>query len=114
YFLARHIGLRRMLDLTLTNRVRAAREAEEWGFVNRVVPDDEVDAATAELASTLAEGATLSLGNAKRLVYEGFDSSLEEAGEREGSVIAKMMATRDGREGIAAFVEKRPPNFEGR
>jgi enoyl-CoA hydratase/carnithine racemase len=47
-------------------------------------------------------------------VYEGFDSSLEEAGEREGSVIAKMMATRDGREGIAAFVEKRPPNFEGR
>jgi len=114
YFLARHIGLRRMLDLTLTNRVLSAREAEEWGFVNRVVPDDEVDAATAELASTLAEGATLSLGNAKRLVYEGFDSSLEEAGEREGSVIAKMMATRDGREGIAAFVEKRPPNFEGR
>ena len=114
YFVTRHIGLRRMLDLTLTNRVLSAREAEEWGFVNRVVADDEVDAATAELAGSLASGPTLSLGNAKRLVYEGFDSSLEEAGEREGSVIAKMMATHDGREGIAAFAEKRAPNFEGR
>ena len=52
YFVARHIGLRRMLDLTLTNRVLTAQEAESWGLVNRVVPDDEVDATVAEIAQT--------------------------------------------------------------
>ena len=56
YFVARHIGLRRMLDLTLTNRVLTAEEAESWGLVNRVVPDDDVDQATADLAQQLADG----------------------------------------------------------
>ena len=58
YFVARHIGLRRMLDLTLTNRVLSAEEAEQWGLVNRVVPDDEVDQAAVDLATQLASGAT--------------------------------------------------------
>ena len=53
YFVTRHIGLRRMLDLTLTNRVLSAEEAESWGLVNRVVADDDVDTATVELATTL-------------------------------------------------------------
>ena len=113
YFLARHIGVRRALDLTLTNRVLSAGEAEQWGLVNRVVPDDEVDAAADELAGQLAAGPPWALGMAKRLIYEGFDSPLEEAGEREGAVIAAAMARHDGQEGIAAFVEKRPPEFTG-
>ena len=113
YFVARHIGVRRMLDLTLTNRVLSAQEAEAWGLVNRVVPDDEVDAATAELAQTLADGPAWALGHAKQIVYAGFDSPLEEAGELEGVTIAKAMGTHDGQEGIAAFVEKRSPNFIG-
>ena len=113
YFVARHVGLRRMLDLTLTNRVLSAEEAEAWGFVNRVVPDDEVDAAAAELATQLASGPSWALGNAKTVVYRGYESALEEAGEFEGVMISQAMATRDGREGIAAFVEKRPPDFTG-
>ena len=56
YFLARHVGLRRMLDLTLTNRVLSAEEAEQWGLVNRVVDDEEVDEQTAALAQQLADG----------------------------------------------------------
>ncbi|MGF1596837.1 MAG: enoyl-CoA hydratase/isomerase family protein [Acidimicrobiales bacterium] len=114
YFLARHIGLRRMLDLTLTNRVLTATEAEAWGLVNRVVPDDDVDATTAELAGQLAAGPAWALGQAKALIYAGFDSPLEQAGELEGVVISEAMATHDGREGIAAFVEKRTALFEGR
>jgi len=114
YFLARHIGLRRMLDLTLTNRVLSAEEAEAWGLVNRVVPDDEVDGATAALAQQLADGPAWALGQAKKIVYAGFDTPLEQAGELEGVTIAAAMGTHDGREGIAAFVEKRSPKFSGR
>ncbi len=114
YFLARHIGLRRMLDLTLTNRVLSAAEAESWGLINRVVPDDEVDTATAELATQLASGPAWAIGHAKRVVYAGFESPLEQAGEFEGTVIATAMGRHDGREGIAAFVEKRTPEFDGR
>ena len=113
YFLARHIGLRRMLDLTLTNRVLSAQEAEQWGLVNRVVPDDEVDSAAAELAQALADGPAWALGHAKRVVYAGIDSPLEQAGEFEGKMITEAMQTHDGREGIAAFVERRAPNFTG-
>jgi 2-(1,2-epoxy-1,2-dihydrophenyl)acetyl-CoA isomerase len=102
-----------MLDLTLTNRVLSAEEAEAWGLVNRVVPDDEVDTVTAELAQSLADGPSWALGHAKQIVYAGFDSPLEQAGELEGVTIAAAMGTHDGREGIAAFVEKRSPNFIG-
>ncbi|MEL7157199.1 MAG: enoyl-CoA hydratase/isomerase family protein [Actinomycetota bacterium] len=113
YFVARHIGLRRMLDLTLTNRVLSAAEAEEWGLVNRVVPDDDVDAAAAELAQQLADGPAWAMGHAKRIVYAGYESPLEEAGEMEGVTIAAAMGRHDGQEGIAAFVEKRSPDFNG-
>lgn len=113
YFFARHIGLRRMLELTLTNRVLSAQEALEWGFVNQVVPDDEVDATAAALAQQLADGPSWALGHAKRIVYAGYESSLEEAGELEGVTISQAMATHDGREGIAAFVEKRAASFTG-
>lgn len=113
YFLARHIGLRRMLDLTLTNRVLSAREAEEWGLVNRVVPDAQVDQVTAELARQLAEGPSWALGQAKRIIYSGYDMPLEQAGELEAASITTAMSRRDAREGIAAFVEKRPPSFSG-
>jgi len=111
YFLARHIGLRRMLDLTLTNRVLSASEAEDWGLVNRVVPDDEVDDAALELAGQLAAGAADALGQAKRVIYNGADQTLETAGEYEADKITAAMLSADGLEGIAAFAEKRPPRF---
>ena len=113
YFITRHIGVRRMLDLTLTNRVLTAAEAESWGLVNRVVPDDEVDDAAAALAQELAAGAPYAVGMAKKVVYNGMDSPLEQGGEYEGVTITGAMATADGQEGIAAFVEKRSPNFTG-
>jgi len=113
YFIARHIGLRRMLDLTLTNRLLSADEAESWGLVNRVVPDDDVDTATADLAQSMADGPAWALGHAKHVVYEGYERGLESAGEFEGVTITRAMGTHDGKEGIAAFAEKRSPTFTG-
>lgn len=113
YFLARHIGLRRMLDLTLTNRLLSAQEAEAWGLVNRVVPDDQVDQVTADLARKLADGPSWALGQAKRVIYSGYDMPLEQAGELEGVTITAAMGRRNAREGIAAFVEKRSASFNG-
>ena len=113
YFVARHIGLRRMLDLTLTNRVLSAAEAESWGLVNRVVGDDDVDQACADLAQQLADGPSWATGHAKRVVYHGYEASLPAAGEYEGVVIAQSMGRHDGQEGIAAFAEKRKPDFTG-
>lgn len=111
HFLARHVGLRRALDLVLTNRVLSAAEALEWGLVNRVVPDDQVDQATAELAQSLADGAHYALGMAKQVVYAGFGSSLAESLEREEQSITSAMKTSHAREGIAAFLERRQPVF---
>ena len=68
--------------------------------------------ATVELATTLAQGATSALGEAKRVVYNGIDATLETAGEFEATMITKAMASADGLEGVAAFVEKRAPEFE--
>lgn len=113
YFVARHIGLRRMMDLTLTNRVLSASEAEQWGLVNRVVADDAVDDTAAELAQQLADGPSWATGHAKRVVYHGYEASLPAAGEFEGVVIAEAMGRHDGHEGIAAFVDKRAPDFTG-
>ena len=114
FYLARVVGLRRAMDLVLTNRTLSAAEAEAWGLVNRVVPDDRVvDEATA-LARQLAAGPTRALGLAKRVLYEGANSSLEAAMERESAAISAAASSADAREGISAFLAKRPANFTGR
>jgi 2-(1,2-epoxy-1,2-dihydrophenyl)acetyl-CoA isomerase len=93
--------------------VLSAAEAQSWGLVNKVVADDEVTSATLQLANQLAAGPAWALGQAKRLVYEGFDMPLEQAGELEGVTITRSMQRKDGREGVSAFVEKRKPAFTG-
>jgi len=114
YFLSRVVGLRRAMDLMLTNRVLTASEAEEWGLVSRVVPDENLYDEALALAQQLAAGPTRAYGAAKRVLYEGATSSLEQAMERESLAIAGTMETADGREGVAAFLDKRTPDFIGR
>ena len=111
YFLARHIGLRRMMDLTLTNRVLSATEAEAWGLVNRVVPDEEITEHALNLAQQLAGGSPGIAGTAKAVIYKGYESNLNDAGDFEAMNIVRAAGTGNGQEGIAAFVEKRNPNW---
>jgi len=113
FFLSRVVGLRRAMDLVLTNRVLTATEAEAWGLVTRVVADDRVDEEAATLASTLAAGPTATLGVAKRLVIDGASSALGAALNRETWAISAAANSADGREGVAAFLEKRPARFGG-
>lgn len=111
YFVSRLVGMRRAKELALTNRKLSAAEALDWGLVNKVVPDADLDAEANALATELAHGATRAYGTAKRLILEGTSSSLETQMELEAQGIAAMMATHDGREGIDAFVSKRKPTF---
>jgi 2-(1,2-epoxy-1,2-dihydrophenyl)acetyl-CoA isomerase len=113
YFLPRIIGVRRALELALTNRVLTAKEALDWGIVTRVVPDAELQAEAQTLAKQLAAGATRAFGAAKRLLHHSSSESLETQMELEAQAIADQARTRDAREGIAAFIAKRPASFRG-
>lgn len=114
YFVPRLVGLRRATELMLTNRRLTAEEALEWGLVNQVVPDDQLMDAAMELARSFASGATVAYGAVKRMLHESFAGTLETQMELEARTIAGMSHTRDGREGIDAFLHKRSPSFEGR
>ena len=115
YFLPRRIGVGRAIELAYTNRTLSAREAIEWGIVNRVVPDARIAALqTHALAAELAQGATRALAAAKRLMYAGINESLETQIENEIRSIYEMASTEDTKEAIKAFNEKRTPVFKGR
>jgi 2-(1,2-epoxy-1,2-dihydrophenyl)acetyl-CoA isomerase len=110
FLLPRAVGTKRALELMLLNRVLDAATALEWGLVNEVVDDDRLQAAAGALASRLASGPTAAHGAVKRLLAEsqpGYESQLA----RESRAIADRGISLEGREGIAAFLEKRAPRF---
>ena len=113
YFLPRIVGLKRALELTLTNRMFSAQEALQWGLVTRVVPDNELLAQTSAMAVQLAAGPTRAYGISKRLLHSGWTETLETQMENESQAIANSARTADAREGITSFLEKRPPKFKG-
>ena len=111
YFLPRIVGLRRAQELILTNRRLSADEALEWGLLTRVVDDAELAAEAGKLAAQIAAGPTGAFGAVKKLLATSFDSTLETQMELEGAAIAAAAISRDGQEGVAAFLGKRAPVF---
>lgn len=114
YFVPRLVGMRRAMELMLTNRRLSAAEALEWGLINQVVPADELMDTVMTIAGKLAAGGTLAFGAVKRMLHESFSGTLETQMEMEARSIAAMSHTHDGREGITAFFEKRKPDFQNR
>ncbi len=114
FFLPRLVGLRRAMELYLTNRMLSAREALEWGLVTRVIPDGELTSTAEALARELAQGPTRAFGAAKRLFHQATWESLETQMELEAQAIAASGRTEDFREGVTAFANKKTPMFRGR
>jgi 2-(1,2-epoxy-1,2-dihydrophenyl)acetyl-CoA isomerase len=114
YYLLRIIGLRRALELALTNRTLNAREAETIGLVTRVLPDDQLIAHAQTLAAELAKGPTRAYQGVKRVFYGAANTPLAEQMELETEWLTDMVGTADVQEGISAFLAKRPPQFSGR
>jgi len=107
------VGLRKAMDLLLTNPTLTATEACDLGMVSRVVPDEDLDKAVTELALELASQPPLALAATKRLVWGGLGSSVEGRLAEEARVVSELSGTADSREGLAAVIERRAPRFTG-
>lgn len=114
HLLARNVGELRAKELVYSARMVDADEALRLGLVTEVVPDDQLEDATAALADRLANGPTKAFGFTKRLFEVAADSSLERFLEVEAMVQPQINQSEDFREGVTAFREKREPRFLGR
>jgi 2-(1,2-epoxy-1,2-dihydrophenyl)acetyl-CoA isomerase len=113
YFLPRLVGVGRAMELAMLGERVPAAEALQLGLVNRVVPDESLGSAVAELAGRLARGPR-SLGLIKRAVYLSMESDLRAQLANEENLQALAANTEDFVEGVSAFLEKRPAQFRGR
>lgn len=114
WLLPRLVGLHKAKELALFGDILSARDAEALGIVNRVVPDDELDDVVADWAGRLAQGPPLALQLTKRMLANAFSVSLSEALDAEAAAQTVNLVSKDTREGVAAFLEKRAPVFRGR
>jgi 2-(1,2-epoxy-1,2-dihydrophenyl)acetyl-CoA isomerase len=113
YFVTRILGPARAFEWLASGRRLTAAEAHAWGLVSEVVEADTLASRAAELAAQLAELPTRGVGMTKRLLDHAVTATLEEQLEREAQLQAAATKTEDFREGVAAFLEKRPPRFRG-
>jgi enoyl-CoA hydratase len=109
--LARAVGKAKAMDLILTGRMMDAAEAERSGLVARVVPAASLMEEAIKVAETIAAMSQPSLLAAKEAVNRSFETSLAEGVRFERRVFHALFATKDRKEGMAAFIEKRPPRF---
>jgi enoyl-CoA hydratase/carnithine racemase len=110
---ARSIGRKRLMELVLTGDVIDAATAEQWGLVNRVVPDEDLDAAVDELLARATRGSRASKAIGKQTVYAQLDRPEDDAYAIALEVMAGTSQLPAAREGMAAFLEKRKPNWPG-
>jgi 2-(1,2-epoxy-1,2-dihydrophenyl)acetyl-CoA isomerase len=113
WLLARSIGRARAMEMMLLGERITAAKALEWGMINRLVPDEQVMPAALELAKALGAGPTQSLAMIRRMAWSAADASFEEAMTTERNNQRIAGATKDHREGVMAFLAKRPAQFTG-
>ncbi|USG65648.1 enoyl-CoA hydratase-related protein [Brevibacillus ruminantium] len=114
YFLPRIVGIGKALELAMTGEKLSAEEALKLGLVNQVYPADSFQEEALAYARKLAVLPTRAIGLIKRTMYKGLEMDLEETLEYETYAQEAAGSTEDHREGVAAFLEKRAPRFQGR
>ena len=112
--LVRVIGRRRAMEMLLTGRFVSATEAERFGLVNRVVPADQLLEETKKWAQEMAQFSSFTLALGKRAFYEQVDLPESSAYAHAKDVIAMNCLAEDAREGMSAFLAKRPPKWKDR
>ncbi len=113
YHLPRMIGRARAMEMMLMGEKVPAKQAYDWGLVNRCVPDAELLPTAKALALEIANGPTKTLGMIRRLTWSSLDNTWEEQIQAERNAQKSAGRTEDFREGVQAFFQKRPANFKG-
>ena len=111
---ARSLTPKRALEMAMTGDVISAQTALEWGFINEVVADGELQNATQTLLERACRGSRESKGIGKKAFYQQIDMTANEAYAFASAVMAESVVSDVAQEGINAFLEKRPPDFGGR
>jgi enoyl-CoA hydratase/carnithine racemase len=112
--LARNLGRKKALELLLTGEMIDAEEAYRIGLVNKVVPKDELDSATHNMAVKIAQKSPLAVRMGKKSFYRMEDLDFSSAFEMVNNHFAILCSTEDAHEGVGAFLNKRPPKWKGR
>ena len=113
YHLPRHIGSARAFEIMLTGRPIDAEEADRIGLVTRVVPDGETLNAALETADAICANSPFAVWMTKKVMWENLDASFDQAIALENRTQILAIGTRDAKEAMRAFVEKRTPTFTG-
>jgi enoyl-CoA hydratase/carnithine racemase len=111
--LSRNVGRKRALEMLLTGQPIDARTAADWGLVNRVVPEADLDEAALELARQVAAASPLTVRIGKQAFYRQIDVAQDEAYRLMSRTMAENAMTGDAQEGMSAFLEKRQPSWRG-
>jgi 2-(1,2-epoxy-1,2-dihydrophenyl)acetyl-CoA isomerase len=114
WMLPRRVGQVRSREMLVLGRTVSGTEAAAWGMVHRALPGAELGGAIEELVAELASGPTVALGLTKWLLHTGESTDITAALANEGLALEISSRSKDFREGLAAFREKRPPDFQGR
>lgn len=112
--ISRAIGRKRAMEMLLTGQMIDARTALEWGLVNRVVPDEQLDGAVSELVESIIAFSPAVIALGKKTFYSQVDVDQHQAYEETRSVMVANAQMDDAKEGIGAFLEKRQPTWRGR
>ena len=113
WLLPRLIGWSKAAEIIFTGRTLSAEQCLELGLVSRVVPDADLPGATLELATEIAENAPLAVQASKRMMRMGLSDGFDEHVDRVFFQLMPLFKTKDFREGMMSFLEKRKPRFEG-